>query len=113
MIRKVKKVWGVEEWLVNNSLYCLKKLIVRSGGCCSLHAHPLKDETFFCVLGPLAMEVGSRRFRLMEGATVHIPPMTKHRFWVPPHGREAIFFEVSTTHSDDDVIRYEPSRLLS
>jgi len=111
MIKMVQKIWGSEEWLVNTELYCLKKMIVRPGGMCSLHAHPKKDETFYLLMGKPMIQIGNLVAPLRYA--VRIPPNTKHRFWVPPGEREAIFWEVSTHHEDSDVIRYEESRIIT
>jgi mannose-6-phosphate isomerase-like protein (cupin superfamily) len=110
MIKVVQKIWGSEEWLVNTDLYCLKKMIVRPGGMCSFHAHPHKDETFYLVMGKLQVQI-EEKVQLLR-YSIHIPPMTKHRFWLAPNEREAVFFEVSTHHEDSDVIRYDESRML-
>ena len=32
LVNFVEKVWGHEEWIVNNELYCGKKLFVKKGG---------------------------------------------------------------------------------
>lgn len=111
-IKTVTKIWGREEWLANNELYCLKKMIVIPRGCCSLHAHPKKDETFYMLIGKMFLEIGGNSQIVFPGHSVRIFPMTKHRFSVDPYWREAVFLEVSTHHDDNDVIRYEPSKLL-
>lgn len=51
MINKVKKVWGDEQWLVNNEKYCSKFLNLNQGYTCSLHYHAIKDETFYVLTG--------------------------------------------------------------
>jgi len=51
MIKKVKKIWGSEEWLVNNELYCCKILNLKKGYRCSIHYHKDKDETFYVLKG--------------------------------------------------------------
>ena len=110
----VKKVWGVEFWLVNNDLYCAKLLQVFPGYQCSLHKHEIKDETFLIldqsvsleqrdVLGYPINEV------LYVGDSRHIEPKTYHRF--TNYGMlPAWILETSTTHKDSDVTRLEDSR---
>lgn len=43
----VSKIWGGEEWIVNNHLYCGKKLLLISNHHCSFHFHREKYETFY------------------------------------------------------------------
>ena len=45
------KGWGYEEWVVNNDLYCGKKLVLFKNKKCSLHFHIKKDETFYIQKG--------------------------------------------------------------
>ena len=45
-VKQVKKEWGSEVWMVNNELYCGKKLMLIKGKRVSLHKHKNKDETF-------------------------------------------------------------------
>ena len=47
LLNIVDKVWGREEWIVNNEKYCGKKLILKKGYSCSMHHHKIKDETFY------------------------------------------------------------------
>ncbi len=46
-IKKVNKVWGSEEWIVNNSTYCGKILNIKKGYRSSIHYHKNKHETFY------------------------------------------------------------------
>ena len=83
--RIVPKVWGQEEWLVNQALeaepsdgkltgtsvphgYCLKRLAIRPRAQCSMHRHLVKDETFLVEHGIVHFErrgscLSSRRGR--------------------------------------------------
>jgi mannose-6-phosphate isomerase-like protein (cupin superfamily) len=114
-IQHVEKVWGDEYWIANNELYCAKFLYINPGGCCSLHYHKVKDETFFVDTGECFLELGEETLRLEEGSSVRITPGTKHRFWVPPgpYAHICRIIEVSTHHSDDDVVRLEESKHLT
>src|SRR3989338_8926171 len=44
-VKIVPKVWGQEQWLVNNEKYCGKKMLIKDGYYCSYHKHKIKDET--------------------------------------------------------------------
>jgi quercetin dioxygenase-like cupin family protein len=103
----VPKTWGHEEILVNNDRYCAKLLHIEAGAGSSIHRHPRKDETFYCLEGQVVLRVGQKTYHLLPGdRPVDIPSGTWHQF----HGVTAgILLEVSTPHSDDDVERYTQS----
>ncbi len=103
-IEEVEKVWGYEEILVNNDKYCGKLLHLDKGARCSFHYHPVKQETFHCLEGEVLMIVKSSEFILKEPYT--IDPNTTHSFYGIT---DAIILEVSTPHSDEDVVRINES----
>ena len=109
----VEKVWGREIWLVNNEKYCYKRLFLSPGFQCSLHYHPVKQETFIVESGWVMLEHNGEEFLLGPGMQRTILPGEPHRF--RPHGDdpvERVILEVSTMHRDSDVVRLEPSRAL-
>lgn len=57
MIKYVPKTWGHEEWLVNEPLYCLKKLVVLPGFWCGFHYHIKKTESFYITSGTLRLSL--------------------------------------------------------
>lgn len=107
----VKKLWGWEFWVVNTDLYCFKILHLNPGFCCSLHYHRTKDETFVVQSGRVELEIGvieRKTIILNEGDQFRIPSGFPHRFRALD-GRDAVVYEVSTEHSDSDVVRLEES----
>jgi len=109
-LKQVEKVWGMEYWLVNTELYCLKTLVVIPGGHCSLHHHAKKDETFWIDSGVLFLELDGKEHELHPGSRIRIKPNQQHRFWVPKgFSAPCRFFEVSTHHDDGDVVRIHES----
>ena len=56
LVNFVEKVWGHEEWIVNNPKYCGKKLVLKKGYRCSIHKHDIKDETFYILSGTVLLE---------------------------------------------------------
>lgn len=105
MERVVRKEWGEEHWIVNRA-YCGKKLLLKRGFRCSVHRHPVKDETFHLEEGLVWLEIDGKGRALRPGDTVHIPPGTGHRF----SGLEdSVILEFSTRHEDEDCVRDEPS----
>lgn len=115
-IHVVPKLWGVEFWVVNCDLYCLKFLKVNPGFQCSIHAHAIKDETFIGYSGTLQLNIHRGDAAVHEihaihpGQTYRIRPEVWHSFQAV---NVAWVMEVSTRHSDRDVIRLQESRRLS
>jgi mannose-6-phosphate isomerase-like protein (cupin superfamily) len=105
MERVVGKEWGEEHWIVNRA-YCGKKLLLKRGFRCSVHRHPVKDETFHLEKGLVWLELDGKGRLLRPGDTVHIPPRTPHRF---SGLEESVILEFSTHHEDEDCVRDEPS----
>ena len=114
-IKTVGKLWGVEYWIVNTELYCLKFLKVIPGYQSSIHAHERKDETFVGVSGTLRVLIHKRNLDVADeraiqpGVTYRIHPAMFHSFQAV---NEAWIMEVSTHHDDRDVIRLQDSRKL-
>ena len=122
----IKKVWGRERVIVNNELYCGKILEIDCGGVSSLHYHPKKDETFYVLEGecvvlvgflapsyetPILLNMAERA--MLKGDTIRIGRHTAHRFYCTLDMKEGCkIIEFSTSHSDEDVVRLEPSKKL-
>jgi len=60
-IKKIKKEWGEERWIINES-YCGKILLLKRNFRCSLHFHKKKDEVFYVIRGKVLMELGNKKF---------------------------------------------------
>lgn len=109
----VNKVWGVEFWIVNTEKYCLKYLKVNPGYLSSIHAHATKDETFIGLTGTLQLNIHTGSGDLHDihaihpGETYRIRPEVFHSFQA---FNVAWICEVSTHHSDRDVIRLQESK---
>lgn len=104
----VQKLWGWEEWIVNNEKYCGKKLVFRKGFRCSLHFHKIKEESFYILAGIIHLELvcnGVRRVRIMRpGDVEHISVGVVHRITALTN---AEVMEFSTQHFDEDSYRVE------
>ena len=89
-IKKVKKDWGYELWLVNNKEenYCGKILYINEGCAGSMHFHANKHETFYI---------------LEEGDTFVLARLKPHQLIA--HEGDVKFLEVSTFHEDSDSYR--------
>lgn len=106
----VPKVWGREEWIVNNDKYCGKKLIFLQGYRFSMHYHKIKEETFYVLSGRVFAELidgGIASQRVMNpGDILHVKPNVLHRVTALS---DAELIEFSTHHMDDDSYRVEES----
>ncbi|GEM_PF-852132 len=102
----VPKIWGHEEWIINNAQYCGKKLVFMQNHGCSLHHHKIKHETFYVLSGEVILELeqnGMRTIRRMEpGDTAQIPQLTWHRLIALT---DAEVMEFSTYHMEEDSYR--------
>lgn len=126
-LKFVEKVWGHEQWLQDDggasTGYCGKILTLFKGYRGSLHYHPQKHETMYVNEGILELEIlepppgkpatptqAFKYFTLKPGDKIEIPPGVAHRMTCASVDIPYVeIFEVSTPHSDDDVVRLEPS----
>jgi mannose-6-phosphate isomerase-like protein (cupin superfamily) len=109
----VKKLWGVEQWVVNEPEYCFKVLTLQPGFACSLHYHKVKKETFIVQSGCCDLQISDGKTRMVLGDQATIGPGIYHRFSLGSWETEpCVIYEVSTFHSDDDVVRLEESKRL-
>lgn len=110
------KSWGWEEWIVNNDMYCGKRLhFTVAGGGTSMHFHMRKHETMYIESGTFLITTidpvkAEKVFHyLNEGESVVINQGTVHRIQCTGFGPkdEAVLVEFSTHHEDSDSYRVE------
>jgi hypothetical protein len=117
--KRVHKKWGYELWIHNDTDYCGKLLVFsNAGNKFSMHYHMIKDETWYVQSGAFQFdwidtENGERCYtQLQKGDVVEIKKGLPHQLTALTD--EAIVFEVSTQHFDDDsyrIYRNQPSDL--
>lgn len=117
----VKKIWGHEIWLHNDSLYCGKILVFeKMYSKFSMHYHMLKTETWYVQKGKFIFDwidtetAQLKRDYLNEGDIVHLEKGTPHQLMSLEN--DCRIFEVSTEHFDNDSYRIymkSPSDLLN
>jgi len=106
-----EKMWGSEEWIENNELYCGKILNFIKGAKFSMHFHMKKDETWYVVSGKLECvlidtETADRQIiGLEKGDVVRLVPGEPHRLTAL---EDSVIFEISTQHFENDSYRVEP-----
>lgn len=105
-----QKSWGWEEWIVNNDLYCGKRLhfdVLQ--GSTSLHFHSKKHETMYVESGNFNINVvdtatgQSCTHYLKQGDSLVIPPNTPHK--IIAMSAPSILVEFSTHHENSDSYR--------
>lgn len=110
------KSWGWEEWIVNNDLYCGKRLhFTRQFGHTSLHFHMKKHETMYVEKGVFHIKTVDQTsiervyHTLVPGDSLTIEPGTVHQIeaFVLDETGEAVLVEFSTHHEDSDSYRVE------
>ena len=78
-MKKVKKVWGEEHWIVNKD-YCGKNMLLKKNHRCSMHHHKIKDEVFYVIKGKVLLEYDGKKKIMIPGESIHIKPCHDHRF---------------------------------
>lgn len=107
-LKEVKKVWGKELWIVNSDKYCGKLLHLDKGAESSIHYHRGKTETFYCFQGQVALTIEGKDYMLNPFSRPKtILPKQKHSFMGIAN---SIIIEISTPHSEDDVVRLTQSK---
>lgn len=107
------KRWGWEEWIVNNEMYCGKRLHFNIlEGSTSLHFHALKHETMYVQSGifeivTIRTDIGVPTVNYLNaGDSIVIAPLTPHR--ITALSVPAVLIEFSTHHENSDSYRVEP-----
>lgn len=111
--QRVNKLWGHEQIIVNNGMYCGKILTVEPNGySCSIHFHKSKTETFHILEGELYLQIGRYDPQTMEyhltpmkmeaGTHLTVHPFIAHRFWAKQCTK---FIEFSTPDAPEDSYR--------
>lgn len=108
-----KKVWGWEEWIVNNDDYCGKRLhFAAAGSATSMHFHVKKHETMYVESGAfniITIDTQTCNMtvrRLDRGSSIVIEPNTPHRIVAL---EPAVLIEFSTHHENSDSYRLSPA----
>lgn len=102
----IDKIWGFEEIVVNNGLYCGKILHLRKNCQCSIHFHRKKNETFYVLDGMVHMEVDNEVYLMKAGHSIFVPRRTLHRFTGLMDSR---IIEFSTPDEECDSYRFSTS----
>lgn len=104
----LKKAWGEEVILHNDSDYCGKLLRFNKGARFSMHFHMMKVETFYVNIGEFELTYIDTKtatahiIKIKEGDIIEIGQGDPHQLYSLTGGE---IFEMSTQHFDDDSYR--------
>lgn len=108
-LEKVEKLWGYEQTITNNELYCSKIIHIDKDYKGSWHYHKIKDETFFIMNGALKLKYSATdeydtaiEIVLGVGETFRITPNLRHQIIGIA---DCDILETSTSDSDSDSYR--------
>ena len=96
-----------EYWIVNIPEYCGKILVLKNGSTCPAHSHKKKHETFLVWRGKVKMVVDGKELEMKPGDILVMEQGKVHQFTAI--GQDAIIFEFSTQHFEDDSYLIDPS----
>lgn len=106
----IEKGWGSEVIFANNEMYCGKLLRFNKGARFSMHFHMKKDETWYLAEGTIRLnwidttDASKKQEVLRTGDVIRNRPGEPHQVEALS---DAVIFEVSTTHFDEDSYRVE------
>jgi len=96
-----------EYWIVNIPEYCGKILVQKKGTTCPAHRHKKKHETFLVWKGQVSMVVDGQETIMEPGDVMIMEQGRVHQFTAI--GEDAIIFEFSGQHFEDDSYFEDPS----
>ncbi len=96
-----------EYWIVNIPEYCGKILVQKAGTTCPAHSHRKKHETFLVWQGKVKMVVDGKEIEMNPGDILVMERGKVHQFTAI--GQDAIIFEFSGQHFEDDSYFIDPS----
>ena len=100
--------WGTWEVLDCGNDFCVKRIVVNSGGILSLQLHHHRAENWVIAQGQAVVTLNQQQLNCRTGDSVYIPTETKHR--IQNNAAEPlVFIEVQTGENLDesDIVRYE------
>lgn len=104
-VTTIPKPWGQEEIIEVNDRYCVKRLTMHKGHCCSLQYHERKVETVYLLSGRLNVLIGANVDALSvtvmaPGDSLTLRCGTIHRMEA---AEDSVYLEASTPELDDVV----------
>lgn len=107
----ITKVWGTEETIFKNNVYCIKFLNLVKGSRCSLHYHYGIEEMLFILEGTIVLRFNNEEIILNKGNQTKVYPFAEHYFTALTE--TAKILEISNYTYSDDICRIDESRNLT
>ncbi len=100
--------WGTWEVTDCGKTFCVKQIVVNSGGILSLQLHHHRNEHWIIVEGTATVTLDDKILIKKAGESIYIPVGTKHRIQNDT-AEPLIFVEVQTGDNldENDIVRYE------
>ena len=96
-----------EYWIANIPQYCGKILVQKAGTTGPAHSHKKKHETFLVWQGKVKMVVDGKEIEMNPGDILTLEQGEVHQ--ITAIGQDAIIFEFSDQHFEDDSYFTDPS----
>jgi mannose-6-phosphate isomerase-like protein (cupin superfamily) len=105
---KSGKVWGETGEIFNNGIVSINHLKIKKGGYCSEHYHQKKSNTFFVVIGNLAIKIWKEggladETVIWPGESTTVEPGVYHQFRALTDVECLEIYEVEL--KDNDIFR--------
>lgn len=100
--------WGTWEVIDCGEGFCVKRIVVNSGGILSLQLHHYRAEHWIVVNGAATVTLGDLQMLKKAGESVYIPVETKHR--IQNEGSKPLEFievQVGQNLDENDIVRFE------
>lgn len=100
--------WGTWEVIDCGAGFCVKHIMVNSGGILSLQLHHFRAEHWIIVKGEAVVTLGEEEIIKKAGESVYIPLETKHRIQnKSAEPMEFIEVQVGNNLDENDIVRFE------
>ena len=105
---KDTRPWGTWEVIDCGENFCVKKIMVISGGILSLQLHHFRAEHWIIVKGQAVINLEEQILEKKAGESVYIPEETKHRIQnQTAEPMEFIEIQVGENLDENDIVRFE------
>ena len=106
--QKDTRPWGTWEVVDCGTGFCVKEIMVNSGGILSLQLHHFRSEHWIIVKGTARITLGNLDLEKKAGENIFIPAETRHR--IQNNSSEPLTFievQVGENLDENDIVRYE------
>ncbi len=108
--KKIHRPWGNYTSIEEDTIWKVKKIVVKPKSSLSLQMHHHRAEHWIIVKGTAEIEINDQKLILSENQSTYIPIGAKHRL-TNPGSINLVLIEVQSGNylGEDDIIRFEDS----